>query len=87
MEHLRRELHHGAHSQRFRNMVAEKAIPSLGFTLRSFAPSPPLFVELDPLPDQFFKRQYVERIMNPLPLASERVSMLLFLLSRVLPLA
>ena len=67
-------------------MVAKEPVPDLGLALRCLAPLTSIFIELDPLSDQFFKRQYVERIMNPLPLASERVSTLLFLLGRVYPL-
>lgn len=67
-------------------MVAKEPVPDLGLALGSLAPLASIFVELDPLPDQFFKRQDVERFTNSLTLAPERVSTLLLLLGRVYPL-
>ena len=67
-------------------MVSKEPVPDLGFALRGLAPLASIFIELDPLSDQFFERQDVERLTNTLALAPERVSTLFFLLGRVYPL-
>lgn len=68
-------------------MVAKEPVPNLSFALGGLAPFTSSLVELDPLSDQFFKRQDVKRFTNPLALASERVSTRLFPPWQGLPLA
>lgn len=55
-------------------MVAKEPVPDLGL-----APLASIFIEFDPLSDQFFERQDVERLTYTIALASENVSTLFFL--------
>lgn len=68
-------------------MVAKEPVPDLGLAFRGLAPLASIFIELDPLSDQFFEGQDVERLTNTLALASERVSTLFSSLAGSLPLA
>lgn len=68
-------------------MVAKEPVPDLGLALRGLAPLASIFIELDPLSDQFFERQDVERLTNTIVLTSENISTLFFLLDRVYSLA